>query len=100
MKTARQKGGLATLAKYGRSYYSIIGKRGGRPPLKSIAELLAERQQAPATPNISKKGVWPPNNLRELRGLFFSSPHPPFCNPGPGIAGPAPGQIFLEFQNG
>lgn len=72
MNTARQKGGLATLAKYGAEHYRKIGQRGGRPPLKSISQLLAERQQqAPGVPH-NGKGVWPPAALGELRELFFA----------------------------
>ena len=68
---ARQKGGLATLAKYGADHYRKIGKQGGRPPKKNISQLLAERQQSPGASSNGKEEGWPPTSLVKLRALFF-----------------------------
>ena len=70
-REAGRKGGQTTKAKYGADHYREIGKLGGRPPVKRISQLLAERQQVPAVPDNGKKGVWPPQSMQELRGLFF-----------------------------
>ena len=72
MNTARQKGGLALQAKNGADHYRNIGKLGGRPPLKSLSQQLAERQgQASEVPDGAKGGKRPRPSLKELRGLFF-----------------------------
>ena len=71
-RTAGRKGGLATKAKYkvgDPNHYSKIGKLGGRPPVKSIAEIQATRQQDLESPANTEEGR-PPNNMQELRVLF------------------------------
>ena len=71
-KKPAQKGGQATLEKYGADHYRNIGKLGGRPPIKSISQQLALRQeQAPDAPDVRKGGSDRDPSLKELRGLFF-----------------------------
>ena len=66
---AGQRGGLATKARHGAEHYREIGKLGGRPPVKSIPEIQATRQQDLESPANTEEGR-PPNNMQELRVLF------------------------------
>jgi len=69
---ASKKGGLATRAKYGASHFSIIGKRGGRPPLPIIAHHGTPREY------IKNGGMLSAGSLQSLKKLWESHPLNPF----------------------
>lgn len=62
-------GGLRTVELYGREWMSELGRRGGRPHQKTLAEL---RQQAVPKAQIQvREGMAAqPNNLRVLKELY------------------------------
>jgi hypothetical protein len=65
-REAGQLGGITTLTTHGRSFYSDIGKLGGRPRLLTMTEV---RQQSAPSPN-DKKEARLPTSLRNLKVLY------------------------------
>ena len=57
-------GGLTTLMRYGNSYFSDIGKMGGRPRATEL------RQQSVLAANSKETGGRLPNRLGELKELW------------------------------
>lgn len=66
-----QRGGKATLAKYGREYFRELGKRGGRPRSPTFAE-LQRQQTASEIQNTKIRRERLPNRLKELKELWNS----------------------------
>ena len=42
-RAARSKGGKTTLDRYGRAHYVRMGRAGGRPRARTLAEIRSER---------------------------------------------------------
>lgn len=63
-------GGQATLAKYGREFYQVIGRRGGRPHSLTIKDI--EQRRSLEMQLIKKKEVGRPSerSLQTLRRLW------------------------------
>jgi len=62
---AGRLGGLTTSLKYGHDFYVAMGKKGGRPRAKTIADI-----PQPAPKELFKKGDSLPSSLTELKKLY------------------------------
>lgn len=68
---AGQLGGLTTLMRYGKDYFSRVGKLGGRPSLPTLTE-LRRQQSAPEITNTKKEGMVSQRSfsLKKLKELW------------------------------
>lgn len=62
-------GGQATLAKYGREFYQVIGRRGGRPHSLTIQD-IEQRRGLEMLFNMKKEGGRPSASLLTLKRLW------------------------------
>jgi len=63
-QSAGRLGGLTTLMRYGREFYSTIGAKGGRPKATQLG------RQTVLAANSKVEGGWIPNRLSELKELW------------------------------